>query len=326
MKKFLTFVKENLDNQKLLRKFNLSPKFINKLYDLDGLKLTKLFLDLTLGVSPEKLVADPIDYVDLEDDGNVSYLKSRYFDEPDKWKTSRRIKTKVNRLLKDIYKETYLNEKINQTDVEIFLNRWNGLFKSAEIFEWRGKELLRAYNYKREIDLHKFGFTCANFGQKEPGGSRYEEPLVSWFDVYTKNPENIGVVVAMIDNRIVGRKTFQQGIQLYDRKKYKSGEFYTMKGNYYGELGRKGLYDQMIDSYLEKKYKPHYLDDFGFVINIETRFQQYPPFDSMYVNFNKNELSNEYLNEFTSTYKAKCPASLVLEREKEEEMKEKSNS
>lgn len=334
IKKFNQFLNENISgvttpvlNPEEIVRFHLSSKFSEVLKELKSFKVAELYSNLKNGIRRKKLVNDPVNYLDFDKEGNVSFLKSRFFNEEDKWNNTRRQKMKITKVLKDIYNENYLNTNLKQTDVESFLNRLSAYLKPAEVVEFRGKDVMRAFNINRELDLRKFGMSCANFGQKDLGGSGYPEPSVSWFDIYTKNPENIGVVVVMDHGNIVGRRTFQQGIQVNDSRDYKKGEYYTIYGNFYGEFGRRGKYDQMILDYLKEKYNAKEMNS-DFMIKLkETRFEQYCPFDSMYVNFKTNMLSGKFHSGFTSTYKARCPASLVLEREKEEEeQKQKLNS
>jgi len=328
IKNFIDFIKENIEEQQIIPEekvfFSLSPKFVKFLINFDGYKVADLYKHLPAGVQRKYLVKDPVDYLDIDKDNNVSFLKSRYFSEDNKWESTRRQKMKITKVIKDIYNESYLNINLKQTDIESFSNKLSSFLKPTEILELRGNDVLRAYNYKREIDQMSFGFTCANFGQKEPGGSRYDEPSVNWFDIYTKNPENIGVVIIIDKGKIVGRRNFQQGIQLIDNGIYKKGEFYTVYGNYYGENGVDGKYDIVIVEYLKNKYNAilKATKGGGFKIKLkETRFEQYCPFDSMFVNFKTNELSDIHFTGSSNTYKARCPIELVKQRISEESSK-----
>lgn len=190
---------------------------------------------------------------------------------------------------------SFLASEIKQTDIESFSNKLAALKSTGvKIEEFRGEDVLRGYNYKKEFNT-SFGHSCANFNQKDLGGN-YREPWVDEYDVYVKNPENCGVCVVWDDGKIVARRSFQQGIQVCDSGEWKKGEHHTVWGNFYGIGGTRGKYDVMITDYLKKKYNavqkssgPGYL-----CIQMETRWKNYPAFDSMYVDFDHNLLSDYY--------------------------------
>lgn len=301
----------NLENDEIFN-FHISSKLNTFLEPLkNDYKIAKLLYELqptvqmlakTPGVyykrnGPPKniLVSDPIDYLDIDNEGNISFLKSRYFSEENKWENTRRVKTKITKVLKEIYNQDFLREHIKETDAEAIVNKIAILKNQsgARVEEFRGEDVLRGYNYNHEFNK-SFGHSCANFHQKELGGS-YREPWVDEYDVYVKNPENCGVVVVWDNNQIVARRSFQQGIQVCDTKNWKKGEFHTVWGNYYGIGGNNSKYDTMIKEYLIKKYDAS--DKAGnniLCIEMETRWKNYPAFDSMYVNFEYNLLTNNY--------------------------------
>lgn len=290
--------------------FYLSEELINLLSNIKNNKLSELYLSLSKYQDKSILQNDLPNYLSFDSEGNLTFLKNRYSSELDKWNTNRRTKMKMSRAIKLFYKEDYLEKNLKHADIDIFNKLWNDFFndENIEIVELRGDDVLRAYNYTRELDQAKFGFTCANFGQNEPGGSRYQEPKKSWFDIYTKNPNNIGVVVAIKDGKIVGRRNFQEGEQVVDYGKNKAGTRQTVYGYYYGELGRGSIYDMKITDYLKSKGGKQIEDNPHFIIQLdETKFPDYCPFDSMYVNFENNWLSTNcsYGNlNWYSTYKA----------------------
>jgi len=309
--------------------FRLSSKFETTLKPLRSeYKVADLYLKLKEGVERKYLSKDPPDYLDIDDEGNLSFLKSRYFGEGDPWTTSRRIKMKITKALKEFYDETYMNSLIKQTDVEAFINKWNSLLKSKRIHaeEYRGKEMLRAFNYTRELSKN-FGYSCANFHQDENEFGKYTEPKLSEFDIYTKNPEQIGVVVAMEDGVIMGRRTVQQGIQVCDTANYNKGEFHTVWGNYYGVGGGGGKYDNIITTYIIKKWPDAKgMRSNALCVSLETRFTYYCPFDSMYVCFEHNLMTDNYsylplpyrTYKWVGCYHAICPKELVKQRIEEE--------
>ena len=281
----------------------------------------KLFLDLRKGVDKTSLVADPVDYLNLDPDGTISYLKSRYFEEMkgEEWDNKRRTKSqKASRVLKDIYNQEFLGKNLKETDVEAFVNKWAVLCAPPEIKEYRGEEILRAYNYTKECDP-KFGYTCANFFQKENDWGRHSEPTLPEYDIYVKNPENCGVVVVWERGKIVARRSFQQGPNVFNSGKFKTDEVGTVWGNYYGIGGEGSKYDKAIIDYLQKKYDavPKDTRDVFCIKLNDTKFKKYCPFDSMYVCFEHDLLANRTPNlkpyydyDWHDTYHAYCPSEL----------------
>jgi hypothetical protein len=344
IKKYLQFLNEQevvipglpeKDPNELV-KFQISQKFEKLLNPLKSdYKIAEFYLKLKDGVQRINLSKDPPNYLDVDNEGNLSYLKSRYWGEGDPWTSTRRIKMKITKALKDFYAETYINNYIKQTDVESFVNKWAIVAKPNAITaeEFRGVEVMRAYNYKKELTPN-FGYSCANFHQAESEFGKYSETRVSEFDIYTKNPEQIGAVVAWENGRIMGRRSIQQGVQVCDSGSYKKGEFHTVWGNYYGVGGSGGKYDKVITDYIKSKWsnatKMQCSPDgrSAICISLETRFTYYCPFDSMYVNFEHNLMTDisRYLPapygnyEWVDTYHAFCPKELVRKRIKEENL------
>ena len=307
-----------------------SDKLKEIIYELkkDDYTVASLLYRLTQGYYYKYLLADPVNYLNLEDDGTISFLKSRYFTEQDKWGSSRREKTKATKILRLLYNEDYLKNNIKETDIEAFSNKLSAMKdEKFEVLEFRGDEILRAYNYKVELSKN-FGMSCANFKQKDGRFGGYDEPTTAQFDIYTKNPENCGAAVVMgNDGVIVARRSFQQGPQVFDNGGRKAGQVYTVWGNYYGVGGGGSKYDTLIKGYLTKKYNAvcKATGNGAFIISMETRFEYYCPFDSMWVSFKDNLLSDsnarlpdgKYPN-WTNTYHAACPYDLVAQRLEEE--------
>lgn len=306
IKKFLQFVNEvivappvavQIDPEERFN-FHLTDKFLATMKPLSTeYKVANMYFILKNGMKRKYLVKDPVDYIDIDDEGNISFLKSRYFSEDNPFKSQRRVKMKATKVLKEIYDQVYINTTIKQTDVEAFANKLATLKDSnARVEEFRGKDILRGYNYKGEFNI-EFGHSCANFKQKELN-SEYREPWVNEYDVYVKNPDNCGVVVVWDDGKIVARRSFQQGIQVCDSGDWKKGEFHTIWGNQYGIGGSGGKYDVMIKDYLKEKYAAVSMGSVpgngAFCIHIETRWKNYPAFDGMYVNFEHNLLSDKF--------------------------------
>ena len=305
--------------------FELSSKLMELLTPLkDNYIMAKLLLKLKSGVPSSDLVRDPSNYFDVDSEGNISFLKPRYFTEVNKWANTRRQKTKATKVLKEIYNDVFVASNVKQTDIESFVNKWTTVFQpSFEIQELRGTDLLRAYNYTEEC-IPSFGYTCANFHQRKNSFGGHAEPTLAEFDIYTKNPDNCGVVVIIEGGKIIARMSFQQGIQFLDCKNRKKGDFVTVWGNFYGLHGRGGKLHLVLQDYIKKKYPGACpMGNTGFCIHLETRFSKFCPFDSMLVNFKDNLLSDSYdvigsHGDWNGTYHACCPSDLVAKRKKEE--------
>ena len=303
-----------------IKRFKISQELMSMLDSIKNESVyANLILDLRTGVNKSTLINDTADYLDFEADGTISYLRPRFFDEVkgNEWKNNRRTKVRASRLLKDIYSPDYLSKTLKETDVNSFVNKWAFLCAPPEIKEYRGEEILRAYNYKKECHPG-FGYTCANFFQKENNWGDHNEPTVDQYDIYVKNPENCGAVVVWEKGKIVARKSFQQGPNIIDSGKFTKDKVGTVWGNYYGMGGRDSKYDKAITDYLEKKYNAVPMtcgDTFCIKLN-NTRFPYYCPFDSMYVCFKKNLLANRRPNDMRNlrwddTYHAQCPDELL---------------
>lgn len=340
IKEFLQFVKDELiiesgaldPEEKVI--FHLSNKILKKLLPLvNEYNVAKIFYNLKDGVQRKFLVGTPVDYINVDDEGNISFLKPRWFDEQDKWKTTRRDKMKVTKVLKDIYDQAYINSYIKQSDIESFINKWSLEFKEqvAHIEDLKGEDILRAYHYTQECNKN-FGYTCANFFQRYNKWGNHDEPTREKYDIYIKNPDKCGVIVVIDNGEIVARRTYQYGPQVVNSGSFKKGQIYTIWGNYYGVGGEGSKYDIMIKDYIKKTFpNADYMGnrDGSFIIDFETRFRNYCSFDSMYVCFKFNLLSDtfnehpdKYDNyEWNNTYNASCPQILVDQRIEEEEAK-----
>lgn len=291
-------------------------EIFNKMKDC---KLAELYISITKGVDKDKIKDNYINYLDIESDGTISFLKQKWWGEAgDAMTSKKRDKVRINRAIRGILKDDYIDSIITQPDVEKFMNTFNMIFKPLEVIELRGDDILRAYNYTSELNLDKFSASCANL---QPGQLQNKKI----FDVYTKNTNNMAVVVVIDYGRIVGRRTIQQGPLTRCKNPEDLGKIYTFVGLFYGEGGYGSKYDQSIKKYINEKYP---FSDFcgsrnndnltNNAIKIEnTRFERYPPFDYMYVNFKTNEMADsiaEFLKhnrDWTQAYAAICPIDLL---------------
>lgn len=335
IKSYKKFLLEKVQYRDNMAYFRCTTNFMYILQPLiNSSKVAKILMDLAAPIHRENLIENPADFLDIvftdENYGYISYLKEKYSNDlVNSWTSPKRIAQKATKALKEFYKPEYIEKHLTNADFELFFNLINAQKDSLKIVEFRGEDVLRAYNYTHELVKSGFGSSCANFNQKEINGSFSKEPKKEHFDVYIKNPENFGVAVLMEKDAIIGRISFQQGPNLLTTETYKKGEIGTVMNTYHGVSGPSHI---KIINYLKDKYnaKPR---GFGFAINMETRFAQYPPFDSMYVCFQhniltdgvntqiRNQLCKEYNVStmiFNSTYGAECPKKLVEQRILEE--------
>jgi hypothetical protein len=315
--------------------FNYSKTFKSELDRIKGQsKVASVLLKLTAPVSKDILIETPADYIDIvldkENYGYISFLKYKYRNDDNPWKSIKRISQKATKAFREFFKPEYIEAELTNNDFEIFFNLMKSQKSENQILEFRGRDILKAYNYTHEL-VKDFGNSCANFYQKELNGS-FPEPKEEWYDIYVKNTDNFGVAVAIENEKIVGRISFQQGPNLVTMGPYVKGRFGTVMNNYYGVGGANGANAIKIKNHLIEKYKANRSGQ-GFAIKTETRFDRFPPFDSMYVCFEHNILADTYGTEmknnlrteqnivdinWASAYSAMCPKSLVTQRLKEE--------
>jgi len=207
----------------------------------------------------------------------------------------------------------YYSQNITPKDIEEFTNKWKSLFdKEITVEEWRGEKILDAFNYNGMLDLSKFSSSCANFKQSEAarlGKDSWSEPKKEWYEIYTENPKNISVVVALKEGMVRGRRMMIEGTQVENNDQYIKDKYYRYVNPYYGEGGNGSIYDSKIENYLINKYGEIVnlnLSLYGnLIIQVDnTKFEKYPPFDYFYVNFDKNLLSSGYIPGYTCAYKA----------------------
>lgn len=315
--------------------FNASISFVNTLTPLRAeSKVARFLLQLKDGVDKDVLIENPSDFLSIvlddgENYGYISFLKPKYDNGETPYTNIKRISQKATKALKEFYKESYINNELTNNDFQKFFALINAKKSTSKVLEFHGQDILRAYNYTKELKVEGFSTSCANFHQREMGGN-FSEPKLEWYDVYVKNPDTFGVAVVMEDSKIVGRMSFLTGPNLMSLGKYKSGEVNTLMNNFYGVGGRGSANETKIINYLKSKYNAKRSEE-GFLINIETRFAQFPPWDEVYVNFEKNLITNcgyGYRNQlirelnltegWDSAYKANCPKKYINKRLKEE--------
>lgn len=304
IKNYLQFINENKSTEEV--KINMSKQLIKKLKSINN-KYSDRLLSLNKGISKSKLKSKYADYLDIADDGiNVSYINND-IKTSDPYNTPKRQGVKITRLLPKLLnnKEEFL-KGILQNDINLFSNEWKSKSDGdtdVKIEEYSGKKILEDFNTKDNIDKIKFGASCANFNCPNNG---FPEPEEKWFDVYIQNPKQIKAIVAVEGKKLLGRRILIEGEQYVDAGDFKKGEKYSIISPYYGEGGSNSLYDNMIKNYVIKTRKNPYENRYGDVFDLKTNkrikiddsfiiqldktdFDEYPPFDSAYIN-NKNRL------------------------------------
>lgn len=288
---FINFKKGN-------NKIKISTILINILQKIVNNQYSKLFLSLP-SIDNNFLIDNHPDYLDVDKNGNISYLESKYIVENEYnenyFLDVRRQKIKVTRILFKIIKPEYIN--ITQPEIERFSNIWKLTFDDEiDVIELKGDDILRAYNFTNEV---KFGGgSCALYpycGSKER------------FDILTKN-DNFSAYVAIDKTGIIGRRLSVGGIQTETFGMFKKGEYYKILNNFYGKGGNNSLADLSIREYAKDTecmiYHLYYFKKIDndenlsqkdiFRIKIENTYQkhQYPAIDNFIFNFNKKEISN----------------------------------
>ncbi len=293
IKKYFQFIKENINNSIIF-----SDKLFNKLKSMDN-KFANAIIDLQKE-NINDFIIDYANYLNLEDDGTISYIKNNLPDIVDFWNDSRRQKIKPTKLLTKIFKDQnlYLSKKgIIQRDIEVFANNFK--IGNEQILIWKGNDILRAFNYTKEISK-EFSKSCANFHQKELN-SHWSEPNIDDYRVYTENEKNIAVIVIIENGIIMGRRMLFHGIQTMDYGYFKKGEYYGIASLYYGVGGYNSKYDIKLLEwcknnnylYINNSYNINGLaNDSKFIIKLENyKYKQFPPFDLFYINIDTGEIS-----------------------------------
>lgn len=299
----------NEDGKKIKKIFYFSPRRFKKLDEFD--KVAKFFLSLK-DISKDVLLDYPIDYFDVNDKGNIFFISRRNIQPgTDPFKSPRRQTTGIGRLLRRIVKPEYLDKELTNKDIEIFMNKWVNLFDDSyqiEILE--GDDILKAYDHDI-IGGNWYDSSCANFNRKNSVD-------FNKYNVYTENTENIKCLVVYHKGKIYGRRMMFVGIQSKTHGDLKEGTKQILLNYMYGEGGRGSKVDKMFEKWandnnailIEKSTMKNI-----FRIKIEKScYEQYPPWDSMFVNFNTNEIASNNPNEknWVSTYSAICKQSIFF--------------
>jgi len=305
MKNFKRFInelnewgeKEYHESPQIEKEFvHISDKLVDILNKMDN-KFAKLLLKTqTDNTGFRNKFADYIDYND--ETGMFTYLFNITEISDDPYKQSGRNPLKPTKIFTKISIDPvkYLKDNdVTQRDVELFSNDIKP--KVDKLVEWKGEDILKAYNYTGLIKKGKFSSSCANFDQKGLG-TTWTEPKKEWYDVYTQNPDNISVLVILDpEGDVVGRRMLFKGEQFENNGDLKQGQHIGIGGNFYGGGGYGSKYDTIITKWLaDNNYKS--FDNYRRVVkgNImlqlkNYKFPKFPPFDSFYINLDNGVLS-----------------------------------
>lgn len=263
---------------------------------------------LSLENAGENILAnDVVDYLEIEDEGMISYIPRRIIKPMDNpYKSRNRQKTRPTRLLRRLVKPEFLDEKITQRDLEVFSNKWTAASDNKmTVTVLRGENIMDAYNYTGLLS-GKFSSSCANFIKGDLKNTGYGNPQRSWYDVYVENPENIYAIVVYKQGKILGRRLVIEGMQTETHGYFKEGTIYKFALYYYGEGGRGSVVDQKLVEWCRDN-SACYVSNAGdskpdgsklspndiFRVKIkDTKFKRYPSFDKMVVNFKTDEIAS----------------------------------
>jgi hypothetical protein len=273
------------DNTKVRKIFYFSPQRFKNLNNLNN--VSSFFMSLK-NIKKSNLIDNLVDYIDIDEKGNFSYLSRRFYEEGvDPFTSKRRQSGRLNRILNKIVTTEYYNT-LTQQDIEIFLNKWRVLFDDSFRIEiLQGKNILDAYN--TELLAPGFSYSCANY---TPGESTKK------YDVYVNNPDNIKCVVVYHKDKIYARSMLFEGTQVETYGKFKKGNHVRILNYMYGVGGRGSKSDQLIKKWAEENNSSIIGEIDNSTTNVfmveikDTKFKMYPPWDEMYVNFKLNQIAS----------------------------------
>lgn len=241
----------------------------------------------------------------LDFDGNlVTYINSNKNKE-NPWTCNTRQGTKAVRVLRKIFTNEFIDRNLKQRDIEEFVSSWTASQNNtARIVEYKGWDILKAFNYNDEIDLKKFSSSCANFKQHK-GPSHWDEPMIKWFYFYIFN-ENISVPCVIEDGIIKARSVLFTGKQIEDSGDFKKGETYTFLNGFYSEGSEKyrhilmnwgkerGYYDKNGAILMDMDTKTNLNGHFKFY-GFKLHYKTFPPVDGIFAFIDQDDYDKSYI-------------------------------
>jgi hypothetical protein len=285
------------DGRKVKRIFYFSPRRFEKIDVLDP--VAQFILSLK-NIEKKYLLDYPLDYLDIDEKGNLSSLSRRNVEAGvDPYKSPKRQMSRLNKILTRIVLPDYYNKMLNPHMIEIFLNKWRVMFDTdlhVEVLE--GEAILEAYNYLGNCDPSWISASCANFRpQGASGGSSMLRPQgTDKFRVLTENPQ-IKALIVRQQGKVMGRRILFEGVQTKTHGRFEEGKTYKFLNNFYGKSGSGGKVDATMmrwardnDAYTHQNVRG---DDIFRIKVDKTCYPSYPPIDYMFVNFDLNEFASK---------------------------------
>lgn len=289
MKNYKRFINENIQQTYV----HISDKLKDILNKMDN-KFAKLILKTEHDNNGlRNTFADYLDYKD----GMFTYLFNTSEISGDPYTQRGRSTIKPTKILTKIVikPSDYLSDNsITQRDIELFSNDIKP--KTDKIEEWKGEDILKAFNYTGLL-RKQFSSSCANFDQARLTNNNWTEPIKEHYDVYVENPDNISVLVVLnSEGNVTGRRMLFKGEQFEDSGKHKKGEHVGIGSNFYGEGGNGSKSDTIITKWLTdhgyKSFSNYNNNDGNIMIQLKNyKYPQFPPFDSFYINLENGVLS-----------------------------------
>lgn len=280
----------------------------NRFFNLKRLDKVSQFFFLLKKIKKEHLINNNVDFLDVDNKGNLSYLSRRFYKNgEDPYKSNLRQSGKLIKIILKIVKKEYFESFLTNKNIEEFNNKWKGIFDDSytvKILE--GDDILDAYNFDKICEAMKTS-SCANFNLTDTH-------KINTFKVYTENVENIKCLVVYHKGIIYGRRMMFVGEQVETIGSIKKGTNNVLLNTPYCDGGNNSKVDQIMirwsednGAYIINRMKSEDI----FLIEIKkTCYKNYPPWDSMLVNFKLNQIASKYNNKFdknwVSTYGARC--------------------
>ncbi len=302
-------------------KILISNRLSNKLELFKENKVVQLLLSLRdNGVEVDNLIINNnwVNYLNLKDNGDISYIKTSSLiknNVSDPWHKSRQncsFSQVVNRILSENYILSLKKSgELKQTDFEQLnaMYRAEGV-KNCKIEILRGFQILEAFNFKGNLNTNKIN-SCANFRKdsKSTYGS-YADPLIKWFYPYIYNKSCFAIIVKDEKNEIKARTIAFEGFQLVDSGQLKKGVKYKFYNNIFSE---DSVYSQMIINYCKQNTITCFSSTNDcFMINFKSHYKTWPPFDSFFVDKDKNILFTRSIGFDRAKYKLTSAYKLVI--------------
>jgi hypothetical protein len=195
LKLYENFQQENILLESVLVYSDRFSDILNKIGD----EISQEVLNLKNQDYPNSKIC----YLDIADENNLSF-------ETDSKNSNRTQLISIGRMINKLLSLT--NKKITDKQRENFVNKFKALMKTESDFKiFSGDEIYKYYSiipYEKETGVGQLGKSCMNKKPKK------------FFDLYTKNPDKINILVLFRDGEMVGRSILwntDNGFKFMDR-------------------------------------------------------------------------------------------------------------